>query len=226
MMQKKSIEVRSSKKNGYVISLEGEELQIPSGWELLPPGDAALSRRIKNDGPSWTIKEPKGRKLFSRGILAPAERIEALRNQLIIERADPKHQKKLDADRKRRAIKELEYKAIFQQELFNFLNFHSHFSDLAADLVQRITEHAIPVGSNTVARTKTIPLEERVEAATIAWMRHQTSLYDSMKIARIKGERRQVRKKINQQSRNILEKYRQPDETHLDNCPLYKALNS
>lgn len=226
-MDQSSIEVRPSKRSGYVTSLEGKEMAVPKGWSLLPPGNAALSRRIKKDGPTWTIKEPKGRKLFSQGILAPSERIDALKKELDIERQDPSYQRKLDASRRSRAKQELKYKEEFQQALFAYLNFHSKFSDLAADLIIRITDHAIPVGSNTVARTKTIPLENRVEAATIAWMRHQTTAYDSMKIARVKGERREVRKQLAKKSRQILNNYRQDnDESHITTCPLYLALNN
>eukprot|EP01035_Chromulina_nebulosa_P056444 gene56444-77358_t len=56
--------------------------------------------------------------------------------------------------------------------------------------------HATPVGSGTVARTKRIPIEQRAEAATIAWMRHQTTGYDSMTIPREKGLRREVRRML------------------------------
>jgi hypothetical protein len=51
-----------------------------------------------------------------------------------------------------------------------------------------VTDHATPVGSGTVARTKRIPVEQRAEAAVIAWMRHQTTGYDGMVIPRIKGK--------------------------------------
>jgi hypothetical protein len=61
---------------------DGVLLDVPDGWELLPPGDPALSRRIKADGPSWTVIELKGNKRFSRGIWAPADRIGALRAEL------------------------------------------------------------------------------------------------------------------------------------------------
>jgi len=40
-------------------------LQVPDAWELLPPGDAALTRRAKAGGPSWTVQEKKGRRTFS-----------------------------------------------------------------------------------------------------------------------------------------------------------------
>ena len=62
-----------------------------------------------------------------------------------------------------------------------------------------------------------------IEAAVIAWMRHQTTGYDRMHIARIKGERRAVRKELAADSRELLERYRR-GEKPLDNCPLQNAL--
>src|SRR5690349_16547582 len=49
----------------------GEVLYPPSDWILMPPGDPALTRRIKATGPSWTVQEKRGRKVFSRGVWAP-----------------------------------------------------------------------------------------------------------------------------------------------------------
>ena len=49
----------------------GEVLTVPDGWELLPPGDAGLTRRVKAAGPTWTVQEKRGRKKFSRGVWAP-----------------------------------------------------------------------------------------------------------------------------------------------------------
>src|SRR5690606_8032308 len=40
-----------------VKTADGELLEVPAGWELLPPGDAALSRRVKSEGPAWSVKE-------------------------------------------------------------------------------------------------------------------------------------------------------------------------
>jgi len=48
-----------------------------------------------------------------------------------------------------------------------------------------VSQHATPVGSGTVARTERIPIQQRAESAVIAWMRHQTTAYDNMKIARV-----------------------------------------
>ncbi|MFM7138513.1 MAG: DUF2293 domain-containing protein, partial [Planctomycetota bacterium] len=57
----------------------------------------------------------------------------------------------------------------------------------------------------------------------IAWMRHQTTGYDSMKIARVKGQRREVRRMLAQRSKEILGAYRR-GEPVAAGCPLARAL--
>jgi hypothetical protein len=74
-----------------------------------------------------------------------------------------------------------------------------------------------------VARTKRIPVAQRAEAAVIAWMRHQTTAYESMKIERVKGKRREVRRMLAERSREVLERYRR-GEPAADACPLRQAL--
>jgi hypothetical protein len=75
-----------------------------------------------------------------------------------------------------------------------------------------------------VARTKRIPIEQRAEAAVIAWMRHQTTGYDSMVIPRIKGKRREVRRMLAQRSKELLARYRKGDLGDA-NCPLAIAVS-
>ena len=58
---------------------DGKVLRPPADWELLPPGDAGLTRRVKAGGPTWTVQEKVGRKMFSRGVWAPSVRIAAVR---------------------------------------------------------------------------------------------------------------------------------------------------
>jgi len=93
-------------------------------------------------------------------------------------------------------------------------------------MAEAIAAHATPVGSGTVARTERIPIEERAEAATIAWMRHQTTGYDHMTIARVKGERREVRRELARQSVRLLERYRSGMDIDPIHCPLQRALKS
>jgi hypothetical protein len=87
-----------------------------------------------------------------------------------------------------------------------------------------VTAHATPVGSGTVARTERIPVEARAEAAVIAWMRHQTTAYDDMAIARVKGLRREVRRELAQRSVQLLHAYRRGDDVNALTCPLQRAL--
>ena len=69
-----------------VRAADGKVLTAPQGWVLLPPGDAALTRRVKAAGEHWVVQEKKGRKVFSRGIWAPAATIERIRVELDAER--------------------------------------------------------------------------------------------------------------------------------------------
>ena len=217
-------EVRPGSSLRHVLNEYGLVEAVPAGWTLLPPGDAALSRRIKQDGPTLTVIELKGRKRFSRGIWAPAGRIEALRAALLVERADPSYQRKLDAGRRRAAAAEEDYAVDFRDAIVRFLNFHPAFRLEAATLANLITEHATPVGSGTVARTERIPIEERAEAATIAWLRHQTTGYDTMVIPRGKGRRREVRRLLAQRSGHLLAQYRSGRPIDRAQCPLHRAL--
>ncbi len=120
-------------------------------------------------------------------------------------------------------MKQEEYVSDFLAEVIRFLDFHSRYQSLAKCLAEKITAHATPVGSGTVARTKQIPIEKRAEAAVIAWMRHQTTRYETMSIARIKGRRREIRRQLALQSIELLRNYRQGCEAD-QNCPLLKAM--
>src|SRR6059058_4520720 len=51
-----------------VLAADGRVLTAPEGWALVPPGDAALTRRVKEAGDHWVVQKKKGRKLFSRGV--------------------------------------------------------------------------------------------------------------------------------------------------------------
>ncbi|MBV1858261.1 MAG: DUF2293 domain-containing protein, partial [Nannocystaceae bacterium] len=106
-----------------------------------------------------------------------------------------------------------------------FLAFDARYGDLQERMARAIAVHATPVGSGTVARTKRIDVDRRAEAATIAWMRHQTTAYDDMKIPRVKGMRREVRRMLADRSRKLLGCYRR-GESMDGRCPLSHALES
>src|ERR1700730_18492829 len=92
-----------------VRSADGKVLTVPDGWILLPPGDAALTRRVKAAGDHWVVAEKKGRKVFSRGIWTSAASIERIRADLEAERSTESFAKKKVADAQRREKVQAEY---------------------------------------------------------------------------------------------------------------------
>jgi len=206
-----------------VRTIAGEVLAVPEEWVLLPPGDAGLTRRVKVAGDHWVVQEKKGRKIFSRGIWAPATTIARIRAELDAERATDAYAKRQQSAVRRRDQAQATYVGDFHQAVVSYLAFDSAHEELAQRIARAVTTHATPVGSGTVARTQRIPIDERAEAAVIAWMRHQTTAYDSMHIARVKGQRREVRRTLAERSRRLLDCYRHGKAIPA-NCPLRQAI--
>ena len=202
---------------------DGSVLNVPEGWLLIPPGDAALTRRAKAACDHWVVQEKRGRKIFSRGVWTSAASVGRICAELEAERSTEGFVKKKAADAKRREKVQAAYVEDFRAEVVRFLAFHENYAELADRMAKAIAEHATPVGSGTVARTKRIPVERRAEAAAIAWMRHRTTGYDGMAIPRMKGQRREVRRMLAQRSRELLNRYRRADLIGGD-CLLEKAL--
>jgi hypothetical protein len=50
-----------------VRTADGNILTVPDGWVLLPPGDAALTRRVKGAGDHWIVQEKEGPEGFLQG---------------------------------------------------------------------------------------------------------------------------------------------------------------
>ena len=211
--------------NPRTVRTERGQERVPDDWDLLPPGDPGLTRRVKAEGACWVMQEKKGRKIFGYGVWAPKERIERLRAELEQERADPAYGKKLAAGRARREREQEAYVEDFRGAVLQFLRFAPRHAALAERLATAVTTHATPVGSGTVARTERIPVEERAAAAVIAWLRHQTTTYDSMTIARVAGKRREVRRELAEQSRRLLARYRQGEPIAAAQCLLTRALD-
>jgi hypothetical protein len=206
-----------------VRAADGSILSPPDGWALLPSGDAALTRRVKEAGEHWVVQEKRGRKIFSRGVWAPAATLDRIRAELEAERATASYAKRKEADARRRDKAQIECVEEFFGAVLAFLAFHPTYAKLADRLARAVTDHATPVGSGTVARTKRIPVEQRAEAAVIAWMRHRTTGYDGMAIPRTKGKRREVRRMLAVRSQELLARYR-CGEPLPEGCPLRKAL--
>ena len=215
--------VKPGRAKRSVLTDSGEQLVVPDDWALLPPGDGPLTKRVKAKGPSWLVRVKFKNRFISKGVWAKEEHILAAKKELEATRLAPDYARKREQELVRREKKHREYVQVFYNEVLEFLGFHFRYSELARQLARSITEFATPVGSGTVARTERIPVEDRARSAVIAWMRHQTTSYDRMTIARVKGKRRQVRRELASRSIGLLQLYRDGHDIP-PSCPLQRAL--
>ena len=207
-----------------MIDEKGQKLTPPSNWAFLKAGDAGVTRKVTSKGNYWKVQFKKGRRIMSKGVWAPEDIISDAIKEMELTRNSKEYQKKMDSARRSRDKRQSEYEQEFLLEIRRYLNFAPAYKDYELRMAQLITEHAVPVGSGTVARTSMIPIEERASRAVIAWMRHKTTAYDAMDIARIKGERRKVRAMLARRSVELLESFRKGDKIG-DESPLIKALD-
>ena len=212
-------------KNGELIDGKGEILVPPSSWVFLPAGDAGITRKVTAKGLFWKVEVKMGRRMISRGIWAPAAVITQAVEEVEAARLTDEYKKKRVSAVNNREKKQALYETDFYQAVVDYLNFDAIYKALGEKLATAVTAHAVPVGSGTVARTQRIPVNERAAHAVIAWMRHKTTAYDNLKIDRIKGERRAVRRLLAQQSVALLANYRQGSAVP-DDCPLKRAVEN
>ena len=203
---------------------DGMYVTVPDDWSFVPSGDPGLTRRLKATGECWIVVYKRKNRIESKGLWTDSARIEKIKAELEEERSSPEYLKKLEAARRARIARQDAYVVEFRQAVVDFLDFAPCYKEMAWSIADAVTDQSVPVGSGTVARTERIPLAERAEAAVIAWMRHQTTAYDHMHIARIRGERRNVRRELAAESRKLLEKYRRGETVEPETCPLAKAL--
>jgi len=211
-------------RNGYFVGEMGETLLPPTDWSFLPAGDAGVTRKVTSKGQFWRVEVKKGWRTISLGIWAPKSTIAQAQADVQAVRLTDGYKKKRMSNLKQREKKQELYDAEFCQAVEIYLNFHESYKDIEKKLARAVTIHAIPVGSGTVARTQMIPIADRAAHAVIAWMRHQTTAYDYLNIAHIKGERHAARREMAQQSIALLANYREGRAVKA-NCPLQKALS-
>lgn len=212
-------------KDGQLRDQNGFKVEIPEGWLFVPAGDAALTRKITARKRYFRLQVKKGKRIQSKGVWAPERIVSEAKQAVINMRQAPGYEKKLAYSRKQRDKKQAIYEQKFIQALCAYLNFAPQYKELELKMAKAVADHAVPVGSGTVARTQMIPIEERASRAVIAWMRHRTTGYDHMQIARIKGERRKIRRMLAEQSSRLLQAYRLGQEIS-SNCPLQMALKA
>jgi len=222
-MPRQNRTVKPGRTERSVLTDAGESLVVPGDWALLLPGDGPLTKIVKAKGPTWTVRVKFKNRFISKGIWAKEEHILTAKEELEAKRSAPDYARKRAQGQIRKEKKHQEYVQEFNAEVIEFLGFHPRYAPLAVRFADAVTRLATPVGSGTVARTERIPLEDRARSAVIAWMRHQTTNYDRMTIARVKGQRRQVRRELADRSVQLLQIYRDGQDIPAS-CPLQRAL--
>src|SRR3954470_24660424 len=122
-----------------VWAADGRARTVPDGWALLPPGDAAVTRRVKAAGDHWVVQEKRGRKVFSRGVWAPAATIDRIRAELEAERSTEGFARKKAAHARRRERAQAEYLEDFHGAVITFLAFHPVHAAVADRLARAVT---------------------------------------------------------------------------------------
>jgi len=151
-------------------------IEIPKGWDSLPPGDAFVTRQVKTMGPHWVAKKPAKGYTRTLGIWAPKENIEAA--QKLAEETRIQREVKRGISRAQREKQEAKYQEQFAAAVYEYLGFAPKHEKLARDIAKGVAEHATQVGSERVGRTRKLPLEEKAMLATRAYIRHSYTKYE------------------------------------------------
>lgn len=180
-----SLEVYASH-DGGVWHPEHGAVEAPEGWELLPAGDAFVTRRVKAAGPYWSLWRPRDRSHRYRrlvGLLAPAAAIARARSEAL-ETAERRTGRRARGA-EYRARQEVDYRAELAEAMVAFLDFDPRYAELAQRIASEAAGRAAEVGSGRVGRTRTLSLEERAALAARALIRHRYTDYEDRLVAEV-----------------------------------------
>lgn len=154
------------------------DLDRPDGWELLPSGDAFLTRQVKATGHYWVLFRPKGRGQHRRqlGLLAPIEAIAAAREAAAVTAA--RRETRRESSSRQRERTETAYRAEFEDAVLRWLAFAPQHQVIADEIARGAADRAAVVGSGRVGRTKQLTLDERAALAARAFIRHRHTDYE------------------------------------------------
>jgi len=160
-------------------------VDVPAGWEFLPRGDAYVTRRVKK-GPHWMLKgrfNKRGGYTPVLGVYAPAEAIAAAR--VLAEQTEKRRAPVRQRSRARRDLAEERYREEFEQACLRFLNFAPEHAELACSIACQAAERACEKRSGRVGRTSRLTLEQKVELAVRACIRHAHTDYEQYLVAEL-----------------------------------------
>lgn len=155
------------------------EIEVPEDWDLLPSGDAFLTRSVKAAGDYWLAWKPRTRSRPHRrliGVWAPRSAIEAAR--VAAEATAAKRARQRQQGEAHRQRREAVYQAELRDAIMTFLDFGTAHAALAEQIAGGASARAAVVGSGRVGRTRTIGLEDRAALAARAYVRHRLTPYE------------------------------------------------
>jgi hypothetical protein len=154
-------------------------VEIPADWDLLPTGDAFMTRTVKAGGVYWYAWKPRTRSRPHRrlaGLWAP---------RVVIEEAEARAAKTAAARERRREVSaehradaEERYRGQLAVAVRAFLDFALEHSALAEAIAENASARAAVVGSGRVGRTRKLAVEERAALAARAYIRHRYTNYE------------------------------------------------
>ena len=154
------------------------DLDQPDGWDVLPAGDAFVTRQVKAAGDYWVLFRPKGRGQHRRqlGLLAPIEAITAARAAAVVTAS--RRETKRESSGRQRERAETAYRAEFEDAVLRWLAFAPQHQVIADEIARGAVDRAAVVGSGRVGRTKQLTLDERAALAARAFIRHRHTDYE------------------------------------------------
>jgi hypothetical protein len=154
-------------------------VEIPADWDLIPTGDAFMTRTVKAAGVYWYAWKPRTRTRRHRrlaGLWAPRTVIEEAATQASKTAAERANRREASAQHRARA--EERYRGELATAIRAFLNFAPEHTALAEAIAVDASERAAVVGSGRVGRTRKLAVEERAALAARAYVRHRHTNYE------------------------------------------------
>ena len=158
--------------------------EFPDGWELLPSGDSALTRKVRKEL-HWVLKEYNSKmKMYSVvGTVAPKSNIEAARAELGgAQGAAERLGKKNSIKRKPSANREKKHEMVMRATIEHL------FPGMGSSEVDSVLSHALSPGSvgsyerfrNARGYAAEGKYDEAARLAVHAYARHHKTNYDSL----------------------------------------------
>lgn len=180
---RRGLRVWRSRSSAQFWAPETGALTPPSGWSLVPRGDAYLTRAVKR-GPHWVVLERNGPYTSTIGVLCPIEGAEEARRAATSTAAGRAARRRVA--RAARSRLETAYQEQLEASILSFLRFAPPHEELACSIARAATRQAAEVRSGRVGRSKLLPLEARAELAARAYIRHRHTRYEA-KLRKLAG---------------------------------------